>query len=662
MTSHSWFGNMFTRPATRPNRKAPPRCRLTLEALEDRCVPAIITVTSLADNLTADGQVTLREAIQAAQTEASVDGSTAGSGADTIVFAHGLTAGGPATINLSVVGDNSWGPSAFLVSTPITLRGPTGSNGITIARLGAAANMRHFKIDDGGDLTLENLTLKDGGGIDGAFNAPGGSIVLASFSPTARLTMLNSTLTNNMSWYGGAIDNAGGTVNLTNCTLTNNSTTSTTGGGINSYASGQVTLTNCTLSGNSARYRGGAIGNEATLTLNNCTLSGNSAAEGGADLYNWEDGTATLNNSILANSLAGANLYQKDNSTLNGSRNVIESLSIVAGTNNLTGTITDDPLLGPLQNNGGQTMTVALLPGSPAINGGNNALIPAGVTTDQRGPGFLRVFGGTVDIGAFEADGERMTTTAINAPDITYGADGVVTITVSSQAGIPTGNVELTVDGGTPITQALVGGSSVFTMSGLGAGDHSLSVSYFGQENFLDSSKTSTLHVNKAALTITANNDTKPFGMLKTFGGTAFTQTGLVAGDSITGVSQASDGAAASAAAGQYDIVASAATGTGLGNYTITYVKGTLTVTTPVVTTPVVTPPVVTIQVKKTKRVTQVIVLKDGAVHETLYPFGKKYTGKVKVLQGDYNGDGLLDVSASAKINGKKKTRTFLTV
>ena len=61
-----------------------------------------------------------------------------------------------------------------------------------------------------------------------------------------------------------------------------------------------------------------------------------------------------------------------------------------------------DPKLGPLQDNGGPTLTMALLPGSPAIDAGSNDLIPPGVLYDQRGPGFQRIVNGTVDIGAYE--------------------------------------------------------------------------------------------------------------------------------------------------------------------------------------------------------------------------------------------------------------------
>jgi hypothetical protein len=58
-----------------------------------------------------------------------------------------------------------------------------------------------------------------------------------------------------------------------------------------------------------------------------------------------------------------------------------------------------DPQLGPLQDNGGQSWTMALLPGSPAIDSGNNLNAP---DWDQRGPGFPRIVNGTIDRGAFE--------------------------------------------------------------------------------------------------------------------------------------------------------------------------------------------------------------------------------------------------------------------
>ena len=88
------------------------------------------------------------------------------------------------------------------------------------------------------------------------------------------------------------------------------------------------------------------------------------------------------------------------------------------------------------------------------------------------------------------------------------------------------------------------------------------------------------LTVTPAALTITANSTTKTYGQTVTFAGTAFTTSGLVNSDSVASVSLSSTGAAATAtvAGSPYAIIASGAVGSGLGNYTISYVNGSLTV------------------------------------------------------------------------------------
>ena len=87
-----------------------------------------------------------------------------------------------------------------------------------------------------------------------------------------------------------------------------------------------------------------------------------------------------------------------------------------------------------------------------------------------------------------------------------------------------------------------------------------------------------TANIISATLTITANNTSKTYGETHTFAGTEFTTSGLVNGDTVTSVTLSSAGAATSAVKGSYAITPSAATGTGLGNYTITYADGSLTV------------------------------------------------------------------------------------
>ncbi|WP_174503764.1 YDG domain-containing protein [Acidiphilium sp. C61] len=102
-----------------------------------------------------------------------------------------------------------------------------------------------------------------------------------------------------------------------------------------------------------------------------------------------------------------------------------------------------------------------------------------------------------------------------------------------------------------------------------------------GLPNYTITYATGALTVNPAALTITPGNQSKTFGQTLDLGTTNFTATGLLNNDSVTGVTLASTGAAAAAAAVPvpYAITGSAAVGQGLGNYTISYGTGSLTVT-----------------------------------------------------------------------------------
>ena len=88
------------------------------------------------------------------------------------------------------------------------------------------------------------------------------------------------------------------------------------------------------------------------------------------------------------------------------------------------------------------------------------------------------------------------------------------------------------------------------------------------------------LTINPKPLTITADDRAKTQGYSITFAGTEFEAVGLVNSDSVTSVTLTSAGADASAPNGEYPIIASAAVGSGLANYNITYVNGTLTVST----------------------------------------------------------------------------------
>ena len=177
-------------------------------------------------------------------------------------------------------------------------------------------------------------------------------------------------------------------------------------------------MTNCTISGNTSQDVGGGIYNHGPLTLTNCTISGNTSQDVGGGIYsdtelmpNGNPEPVTLNNTIVAGDCATSDndIYGYLQST--SEYNLIGDGSGVSppiASSNLIGTTAHplNPLLGPLANNGGPTQTMALLPGSPAIDAGSNALaVDASsnpLTTDQRGAGCPRVVNGTVDIGAFE--------------------------------------------------------------------------------------------------------------------------------------------------------------------------------------------------------------------------------------------------------------------
>ena len=125
----------------------------------------------------------------------------------------------------------------------------------------------------------------------------------------------------------------------------------------------------------------------ARSTIGNTIVAGNTATTSGPDAL----GTfASLGNNLIGETDGSSGWVGSD----------------------LTGTSAQplNPLLAPLGNYGGPTQTVALLPGSPAIDAGNNALIPAGVTTDQRG--LPRIVNGVVDIGAFESSGFTIAVTS----------------------------------------------------------------------------------------------------------------------------------------------------------------------------------------------------------------------------------------------------------
>ncbi|HSB00776.1 MAG TPA: choice-of-anchor Q domain-containing protein, partial [Anaerolineales bacterium] len=232
---------------------------------------------------------------------------------------------------------------------------------------------------------LGTTTISNSQFTNNAATQNGGAIVNGGNMTLSTDTFSGNSAANN----GGAVFNTGG-LELTNSSFVNNRATNF-GGGI--FVGLDLQMTNNTFASNSASH-GGGIYFDSSSPLLVSTFTNNTIAGSTGDGLYVNRGSLQLLNNILADSLSGFDCYSLG--TLTATDNVIENNA--ASPNTCMGlTIKGDPKLGVLADNGGPTQTMALLPGSPAIDAGDAASCPA---TDQRG--ISRPQGGGCDIGAFE--------------------------------------------------------------------------------------------------------------------------------------------------------------------------------------------------------------------------------------------------------------------
>lgn len=386
-------------------------------------------------------------------------------------------------------------------------------------RLGAGGG-----IYNSGTMSIANSTLSGNSGTSTrndaqcACNGLGGAIY-----NQGTIDVINSTLSSNSvngsgasgAQGGGVYNQNGGTFNVTTSTLSGNSALATqhgqtaVGGGI--YNGGTLTITSSTVANNSAvgisgGACGGGVSSSGGLNITKTTIAGNSAGGGtggsGGGVCTGQSNTTNVTNSIIANNSgqvipAGAPEL-KGTFTSNG-YNLIGrsdgSTGFTNGSNNdLVGSIAApiNPLLDTLANNGGPTQTMALLPGSPAIDKGSAV---AGIAADQRGftrpvdlSGYANTAGGDgSDIGAFEVQAGTPDHLAFNVQPSETVAGGIitpaVTVTIldgSNNATTSTANVTLAIGanpgGGTlggTTTVAAINGTATFgdlTINKSGAG------------------------------------------------------------------------------------------------------------------------------------------------------------------------------------------------
>lgn len=527
--------------------------RPVLEGLENRLAPALLTVTSIGDDVTADDQLTLREAILAANVNADADTIVFGGSGftdatpDTINLdtalpevTSALTITGPAAASLTLQRSGTDSYSLLEINTTATVavsdlifRGSALPGRALVSVTNATASFSQCTFRDnqalfaggirqnGGSLTVTQGTFTNNTVQGGS---SGGGISFNGFG-TETLTVVDSVFTNNTAEGGGAggAIRSSGSVTVTGSTFLNNKGTGGGAGGAIS-ATAFLTLSNSVLAGNSAGgtgagavflFQGGALTNctidgnrslrdgggvivyiNQTATLTHCTITGNIADAGdevtppsgfgaGGGLLMYSGGTATVRNSIIAGNFDTPNNAgpqtnpvgahpDVSGTVIDAGGNLIGSAAGATGftVSTLLGTLASplDPLLGPLADHGGPTATRALLIGSPARDGGSNALIPAGVTTDQRGAGFPRIANGTVDIGAYEAPSiVTLTASDTTADELPSGDAGEFTLTRSGDVSAPlTVTIAITGTAGvsTDYVLGFAQGTSAFGVSG----------------------------------------------------------------------------------------------------------------------------------------------------------------------------------------------------
>ena len=301
------------------------------------------------------------------------------------------------------------------------------------------------------NFTIANSSITDNSTTGGS--ARGGGINVAD----GKTNILETTIANNNASEGGGVGVTNAEVNIYSSTISNN-TSEASGGGIDiendSELQPPVRVVNSTISGNVAGSFGGGVyldsssrdsGDDAVVFIDNSTIIDNIAntnitnglGGAGGGIGTRQDNRIAVANSIVVGNFDGRNNTLSDvsgrffpdiifsypeKSIIGDNNNIIGTLDNVGGS---IGTSSDlvgvDLMLSPLQDNGGATLTHALLEDSPAINGGNNASLALDLldldgdgNTEEAIPqdqtGRDRIFNETVDIGAVEF-GSRFTAT-----------------------------------------------------------------------------------------------------------------------------------------------------------------------------------------------------------------------------------------------------------
>ncbi|MFC4872778.1 MBG domain-containing protein [Negadavirga shengliensis] len=339
------------------------------------------------------------------------------------------------------------------------------------------------------------------------------------------------------------------------------------GGGMYNSDHSNPELTNVTFSGNSANNNGGGIGNdsETTSLLTNVSMHGNTANNNGGAIYSESNAEAFVRNSIIWGNSATND--PQVGGPASYAHSLVEGMDLTGdGPNNLDGTaispqfVSEDPEHGEY---------LHLRVTSPAINAGDNVRYEqvGDLENDLDLADNPRLVGGTIDMGAYEVQHEPQTITAENITK-TYGDEAFTH--GSSDSGLP-----LTYSSANMAVAEIVEGQ----ISIVGAGTATITASQAGDDNYLPAADVEfTLTVEKALLTITANDATGVYDGEPFTGGNGVSYSGFVNGEDesvLTGTLTYSGDAQGATDVGTYGIIPE---GLSSENYAITFESGTLTI------------------------------------------------------------------------------------
>jgi chitodextrinase len=302
-------------------------------------------------------------------------------------------------------------------------------SGLTATALVERTNLVENRVHDmttdfrgGGGIHVASadVTVRDSRIVGNRTDFTGGGVTVRGSS--ADVQIIDTTIDANISRLGvGVTLQTSARLTIRGSTISNNTGaagTTSSGGGLRAGA--PVTITNSTIFGNSATGSGGGILAESTVTLDSVTIAGNSSGFGGG-IASFSAGTTLINNSIVFGNSA-TNFGHDCAGSLDGGTGLLIGDPADCTTAAVTDVLVADPLLGPLADNGGQTLTMLPATDSPAVDAGTTSL-----TADQRGE--PRPAGGGPDLGSVEVQQEAEDTVAPHWTDAT-----LVATTVSSRS------------------------------------------------------------------------------------------------------------------------------------------------------------------------------------------------------------------------------------